>query len=199
MGKKDLLYGTKEKYKKKAKKKGFASRSAFKLIDINKQFSIIKKEYNILDLGYWPGGWLKYASSFGGVCVGIDIKDSDEFKDNPKVILLKKDIFSPDIITFVKQNSTCEFDAIISDMMANTTGQKDVDNYNSFLLAEQAFNIAIELLKKEGNFVAKIFESQYTEELVKEAKKEFKFVKIFKPKSSRDVSREVYVVCKGKL
>jgi len=197
MGSKDSLYGTKEKYKQLAKKQGYESRSVFKLKEIDKKFNIIKKDSIVLDLGYWPGGWIEYCSKKAKLCIGIDIKPINaKLKSIKNIILLKQDIFEEQAITKIKEHS--EFvDCVISDMMSQTTGKKDIDAYNSYSLCEQALELSKNMLEQNGNFVVKIFDSQYVNEFVKECKRSFKSVKIFKPQSSRENSKETYVICKG--
>ena len=189
MGSKDFLYGTKEKYKVLAKKQGYESRSVFKLKEIDKKFNIIIKNSIILDLGYWPGGWIEYCSKKAKHCIGIDIKEPNKNLKQKNITLIQQDIF--------KDINIQPVDTIISDMMSKTTGKKNIDTYNSYLLCQRALEIAIQYLKDKGNLVVKMFESEHTNNFIKECKKYFKTVKIFKPKSSRPNSKETFIICKN--
>jgi len=200
MGSLDYKYSGEEHYKKLAKLKGFASRSVFKLIELDKKFKILNENDIVLDLGYWPGGWIKYCAKKSKLCIGIDIKEiKEDLLKIKNIMLFKKDIFDENIFKYINNNSKIlKFDVVLSDMMANTTGQKDVDSYNSFLLSKRALDFAITMLTHDGFFVCKIFHGEFFDEFLKECRSNFANVKMSKPKSSRENSREVYVICKIK-
>lgn len=189
MGSKDFLYGTKEKYKSLAKKKGYESRAVFKIKELNDKFNFLKKDHIILDLGYWPGGWIKYCATKTKICVGVDIKGKKFKEENIKII--NSDIFKDETIDLIKNHSE-KYDVVISDMMSQTTGNKDLDDYNSFSLCERALEIA--KLLGSNTLICKIFQGKDYQNFLKKCKKVFKSVKTFKPKSSRENSREIYVI-----
>lgn len=192
MGSKDYLYGTKEKYKVLAKQKGYDSRAVFKIKELDDKYKFLKKYSVILDLGYWPGGWIEYCSKKVQLCVGVDLKDKKFKEENIKII--ESDIFKQETIDLIK-NISEKYDVVLSDMMSKTTGNKKQDSYNSYLLCKRALNVAINVLKGKGYFVCKIFQSNDQVEFLKECKEHFKNVKTFKPKSSRESSREIYIIC----
>jgi len=178
----------KDKHTIKAKKEGLRARSAYKLKEIQDKYGILKRGQVILDLGCWPGGWSLIASRYGDVYAidlnGIipidhvnfvkgDVNDNEWLKRIPKV------------------------DLVLSDMAPHTSGNKEQDCYDSFLLCERALEIANLKLNLGGNFVCKIFQGAEFNEFLKEVRKHFEFVKSYKPPTSREKSKEMYIIGKG--
>ena len=183
-------------YFKRSRIEGFRSRSAYKLLEIEKKFSFFKKKMNLIDLGSCPGGWAQVSRKkiIEGKVLAIDIKKMEEI---PKVDFLKTDIRSGEVYNeilkiFINQ----KVDAVISDMAANTSGNKDLDSIQTGELCLSAMNLALRILNKNGVFISKLFMGISYNEININAKKNFKKVVIFKPKSSRKESREVYIYCK---
>ena len=185
-----------DQYFKNAKIEGYRSRAAFKLIEINSKFNIIKKDSNLLDLGSCPGGWSQVASKIvsKGKIVSVDIK---EMKPINNVKFVKKDFLQEESQNFILSYFEKKIDVIISDMAADTTGIKDLDSIRTNLICLEVLDFSSKLLNSSGNLVSKIFMGQDFELIKKKAKKKFNKVNFYKPESSRSNSKETYIHCKG--
>lgn len=181
-------------YFHKAKKEGFAARSAFKLKEIDNKHKLIKRGDHIIDLGCFPGSWMQYISQRignNGLVVGIDRTELKiPLKDNMRFI--HGDINDIDLALLDEYKRT--FDIICSDMAPNTTGMKDVDAARSFQLCQMALLIAQNKLKKGGATLVKILQGSTFNELLTQMRSEYGTVKIVKPKSSRNESKEIFVL-----
>ncbi len=181
-------------YTRKAKKEQFPARSVFKLEEIQKKHNIIKKGNAVLDLGCAPGSWLLYAAGLTGNTgrvIGID-QVPVTINVPAHVELYTGDIFMLDDNFFKSLGSG--FNAVISDMAPSTTGNKFVDNVRSFDLCCKALSIAEMTLIAGGSFVCKIFQGEDFKTFVESVRSVFKIHRIFKPKSSRKASKEIYVI-----
>ena len=184
-------------YTKLAKQKGYRSRSAFKLIEINKKFKFLKNNLNILDLGSAPGGWSQVCSKINknGKNLSIDILDMDKI-DN--IFFYKKDFNEVDFLDFVNnffdQNKV---DIVLSDMAVNTTGNKDLDAIKTNSIALDVINLSKVILKPKSTLLVKIFSGKDEDILIKNAKDFFKSIERIKPDSSRKESREMYLLCRN--
>lgn len=183
-----------DQFFKKSKTLGYRSRASFKLIEINKKFGFIKDKTNLLDLGSCPGGWSQVASQIikTGKIMSIDIKDMDPIK-NLKFIKgdILEDSTKNEVINFFKSN----LDVIISDMAADTTGNKSLDSIRTNQLCTEVINFSQNTLKPKGVLVSKIFTGEDFIEVKNLAKSVFKKVNFFKPESSRKESKETYLHC----
>ena len=183
-----------DQFFKKSKTLGYRSRASFKLIEINKKFGFIKDKTNLLDLGSCPGGWSQVASQIikTGKIMSIDIKDMDPIK-NLKFIKgdILEDSTKNEVINFFKSN----LDVIISDMAADTTGNKSLDSIRTNQLCTEVINFSQNTLKPKGALVSKIFMGEDFIEVKNLAKSVFKKVNFFKPESSRKESKETYLHC----
>ena len=181
---------------KKSKIEGYRSRSAYKLLEINNKFKILKNNISLLDLGSSPGGWSQVSSKFikKGKILAIDIKNMEEI-NGVKFIL--GDINDQESIVKIRDYFDNKIDVIISDMAANTTGNKNLDSYRTGELCLNAMELATKILDKEGVFLTKVFMGSIFTEINKKAKKCFKKVIKYKPLSSRSESKEIYIFCKG--
>ena len=181
-------------YFKKARKEGFAARSAFKLKEINQKFKIIKSGNRVLDLGCFPGSWMQYISLVigdKGLVIGIDrTKLIIPIRENMRFV--QSDINDIDFSAH-KSFVDC-YDAICSDMAPNTTGIKNVDSERSLQLCQTALLIAQHKLRRRGSTLVKILRGGSFERLLHQMREEYKTVKIIKPKSSRSESKEVFVL-----
>ncbi|MCP4107904.1 MAG: RlmE family RNA methyltransferase [Desulfobacteraceae bacterium] len=181
-------------YSRKAKKDRFPARSVYKLQEIQLKNNLIKKGNKVFDLGCCPGSWLLYAAELvgnRGLVVGIDLKPvTVEIPSN--VTTYVGDIFSLD--NEISDSIGKNFNAVISDMAPNTTGNKHVDAARSYNLSEAALYIARDLLVPGGIFVCKIFQGEGFKEYSDMVKVYFKKQKIFKPQSSRKASKEIYII-----
>ena len=182
-------------YVRQSQVDGYRARSAYKLIEIDEKFKILKNGISIIDLGASPGSWSQYISRTvkSGRLVSIDIKGMEEIENT---IQIKGDFTDLDIQEKIKGLFKSKVDVVVSDMAVNTTGIKDIDAIYTGELAMEAMNFSKEMLVKEGRFVSKIFLGSSFNEIVALGKKLFKEVKVFKPKSSRKESKESFIICK---
>ena len=182
-------------YFKRSKVEGFRSRSAYKLLELDKKFKFFKKKMELVDLGSCPGGWSQVSRKkiVEGKILAIDINEMEKI---PGVNFLKLDINDREIYNKIKFFFIGKVDAVISDMAANTSGNKDLDSIQTGELCTNAMNLAFNILDSDGIFISKLFMGISYNEIYTNAKKKFKKVVIFKPKSSRKESREVYIYCK---
>jgi 23S rRNA (uridine2552-2'-O)-methyltransferase len=182
-------------YVRQSQVDGYRARSAYKLIEINEKFKILKNGISVIDLGASPGSWSQYISRTvkSGRLVSIDIKGMEEIENT---IQIKGDFTDLDSQEKIKGLFKSKVDVVVSDMAVNTTGIKDIDAIYTGELAMEAMNFSKEMLVKEGRFVSKIFLGSSFNEIVALGKKLFKEVKVFKPKSSRKESKESFIICK---
>lgn len=183
-----------DKWAEKAKKEGYPARSVYKLMEIQEKYRLIKRGDLVLDLGAAPGSWSKYLSKLVGAegkVVGVDVQ---EVKIRlPNFYFLQKNVFDLSARDF-EEIGVMQFDVIVSDMAPNTTGDKFVDHVRSLDLAKIAFAMCEKFLKPGGHFVVKVFEGVKLQDFRKQIEKNFKSVKLFKPKVSRKESKEIFIV-----
>lgn len=192
-------FKVKDFYYNKAKSEGFVARSIYKLEEIDEKYKVLKAGMNVVDLGYFPGSWIQYTSKVigeKGSVVGIDIQAvNKKLTGLPNVRVYQKDIF--DIQDLAQLGVTDAFDAVLSDMAPSTTGIKSVDQDRSLNLVESVFGLLPRFLKPGGNFVIKVFDSQHAQNYLKEQKNLFKEFHYLKPKSTRSISKEFFVIGKN--
>ena len=174
-----------------AKDRGYRSRAAFKLLEINKKFNILHGV--AIDLGAAPGGWSQIATKFCQKVYAIDLLDME---DLPKVEFIKGDFTNNQIIEKLRNNCG-KVDVVLSDMAPNTCGIKSADHLKIMALVELAFDFSCKVLNHKGSFVTKIFQGGAEADFAKKLKKFFTNVKYFKPNSSRKDSVEMYIVATG--
>ncbi|WP_091827604.1 23S rRNA (uridine(2552)-2'-O)-methyltransferase RlmE [Marinobacterium iners] len=183
---------------KQAQKDGYRSRASYKLLAINEKDKLIRPGMLVIDLGSAPGGWSQVASKLvgtGGKVIASDILPMDSL---PDVEFIQGD-FTEDsvfeqILHAINDNPV---DVVISDMAPNLSGIATADQAASIYLIELALDMAQQVLKPKGSFIAKAFQGEGYEAFVKEVRNHFDTVVIRKPEASRSRSREVYVVGKG--
>ncbi len=183
-----------DQFFKKSKTLGYRSRSSFKLIELNKKFKFLKKNNNLLDVGSSPGGWSQVAikNITKGKVLSVDIKHMEKIKN---VSFLKCDFLENETKNKILEHFGSKLDVIISDMAANTTGNKDLDCIRTNQLCIEVINFSVEMLKNNGTVIAKLFMGQDFLMVKKLAKEKFEKVHFFKPESSRDESKETYIHC----
>jgi len=183
-----------DQFFKKAKVLGYKSRAAFKLIELNKKFNLIKKNSNLLDIGSTPGGWSQVASKIiiNGKILAIDITPMDKLD---KVTFLNNDFSDEKIQDKILNFFNNKIDVIVSDMAENTTGNKTVDSIRTNSLCADVVNFSLKALTKKGTLVCKLFMGDDFLEVKNLAKKNFRNVDFFKPESSRSESKETYIIC----
>ena len=180
---------------KRSKTLGYRSRASFKLIELNDKFKFIKNNTNLLDLGSYPGSWSQVSSEIitNGKILSIDIKNMSPVKN---VNFYKNDIFEKITKDKIKDFFNGKLEVIISDMAADTTGNKSLDSIRTNQLCLEILSLSPEVLVSNGVFVSKVFMGEDFDEIIKLAKTLFKEVKFFKPMSSRNESKETYIHCK---
>ena len=191
-----LIDARKDYYRKLAHEEGYRSRSAYKLIELNKSYRILGPGHFVLDLGCAPGGWTQVASKIvgnKGKVMGIDTSFVEEI---PGVYMLKANI-SDNIIEEIFLFFNKKINAVISDLSPQVTGNWSVDHSIQISLNYDAAKIMEQVLAKKGNAIFKIFDGEYSNEFYEYLKKNFLKIKLTKPKSSRKPSSELYCICLG--
>lgn len=192
-------FKVKDHYFEKAKKENFLARSIYKLEEIDQKYKIIDTGDVVLDFGYHPGSWIQYTSSKvgpNGKVVGIDIKEvNTKLNALTNVKVFEKDI--NDVTSLDELGVKEQFDVVVSDMAPNTSGIKSLDQTRSLQLVEMAFYHLRKFLKPGGNFVIKVFDSNDAQQFLREQRKLFESYHYLKPKSTRSVSKEFFVIGKG--
>lgn len=192
-------FKVKDHYFNKAKSENFLARSVYKLEEIDEKYKILKPGMQVVDFGYHPGSWIQYTSRVigdEGRVVGIDVREVNKKLSGVKnVRVYQKDIF--DIHDLKQLEVDGQFDVVLSDMAPNTTGIKSLDQDRSLNLVESVFGLLPRFLKPGGNFVIKVFDSQNAQNYLKEQKNLFKEFHYLKPKSTRSISKEFFVIGKN--
>ena len=184
-------------YVHEARKLGYRSRAAFKLIELDERFHFLKKGLRVVDLGAAPGGWTQIAvDRVGpkGKVVGMDILEYDPV---PGAICMQGDFLADDSPDRLKEALDGLADVVVSDMAAPTTGHPATDHLRIIGLVEVALHFAMEVLAPGGTFVAKVFQGGTEKGLLDLLKKNFETVRHAKPPASRKESAETYVVATG--
>lgn len=192
-----LLRQLNDPFVQKAKQSGYRSRAAFKLLEIDEKYKILKPGSRVVDLGAAPGGWTQVIAQKvlpKGVIVALDLQDIVPFSE--QVTIIKGD-FEEDAVQQQLAEYMNEADVVVSDMAAPACGIPAVDHLRIGNLLEAAINFAREHLAKNGAFVAKVLIGGTEADLLKLLKSHFSQVQHFKPNSSRKDSAEMYVIAKG--
>ncbi len=196
MGKRWIAEHIKDRYYRESKLLGYRSRAAFKLIQINRRFGIIRPGFKVLDLGAAPGGWSQVAREIvgdTGLVVAVDIQDMDPIEG---VYIIQGDIREESTIREIKAISSY-YDVVISDMSPNLSGIYDIDHLRSIELAEAAYDVAKQVLRPRGNFLVKVFQGEEFKRFLDKLKEGFEYVKPHSPPASRKSSSEIYIICKN--
>ena len=183
-------------YVKKAKADGYRSRAAYKLIELDEKFDLLKGVTRAVDLGIAPGGWsqvLRLKAPKAKV-VGIDLLETDPIEG---VTIFQMDFMADEAPAALEGALEGAPDLVRSDMAANTVGHKQTDHLRTMGLVETAADFAIQTLAPGGNFVAKVLAGGTDAELLALLKRHFTSVKHAKPPASRKDSSEWYVIAKG--
>ncbi len=187
-------------YVAKAKLDGYRSRSAYKLLEINEKFNLLKPGMKLVDLGAAPGGWSQVAAkiiksdesaSNNSMIIAVDLLEIEPIID---VDCLQKDFYAEDTEETIIKMLNGSADIVMSDMAANTTGHAKTDHIRTLDLCEHAIDFALKILKPGGHFIAKIFRGGTENSALNRIKFNFHKVKHFKPSSSRKESVEIYLI-----
>lgn len=187
-------------YVARAKREGYRSRAAYKLIEMDDRYHLLKPGARIVDLGAAPGGWSQIAADRvkakdgRGKVVGVDLLDMEPI---PGVQFAVKDFNDEDAPDFIKEMLGGEADGVMSDMAANATGHKQTDHLRIVALAELAADFAMDVLAPGGFFVAKVLQGGTEGQLLTRLKRDFAAVRHVKPAASRADSAELYVLATG--
>ena len=187
-------------YVQRAKAEGYASRAAYKLIEIDDRYALLSQGTRVVDLGAAPGGWCQVAVARTGstpeqpLVVGIDYLEMDAV---PGAVILQKDFLDADAPALLMDalNGTAP-DVVLSDMAAPTTGHRKTDHMRTMHLVEVALDFALEVLKPGGHFLSKTFQGGTEKSLLDALKRNFASVHHVKPPASRDGSVELYLLAK---
>ena len=171
-------------YVAEAKKQGYRSRAAFKLLQLDDKFHVLKEGTRVVDLGAAPGGWCQVAVDRVGPIPGVDLIQMDFMTDE-----------APDVLKRLLDGGLAN--VVLSDMAASATGHSQTDHLKIMALAETAYDFAKDVLAEGGVFICKVLQGGATGELLKLLKRDFAEVKHVKPPASRSDSAEIYVVALG--
>jgi 23S rRNA (uridine2552-2'-O)-methyltransferase len=183
-------------YVRRAKAENYRSRAAYKLLELDEKFGLLKGVKAVVDLGIAPGGWsqvVRRRSSQTKV-VGIDLLPTDPIDG---VTILQMDFMDEDAPERLKQELGGSADLVLSDMAANTVGHQQTDHLRTMALVEAGLLFATEVLRPGGAYVAKVLAGGADNQLVAEMKRHFATVKHAKPPASRKDSSEWYVIAQG--
>ena len=188
-------------YFHKAKKENYPARSVYKLEEAQKKHKFLKRRQRVLDLGCHPGSWSLYAAKTigsGGLVVGVDIQPTDipAQNDQAEIHWLCYDVYADELISELRRHWP-GFHVLISDMAPATTGSRFADHQQSLRLAHRAVELAGMLLHQNGSFYCKVFQGEDFPAFFQECRPLFSEVKVIKPQSSRNESREVFILGTG--
>lgn len=206
-------------YVQQAKREGYRSRAAYKLLEIDEKFALLRPGQRVLDLGAAPGGWSQVAAQRlgqAGFVLGVDLLEIEplagasflrlDFADDDAPEKIKDAVCSPPSAANaasppsggrLRGGSNWTFDVVLSDMAANATGHAPTDHLRIVALCELAYDFAVQVLAPGGAFVCKVLKGGTEDGLLKTMKRDFASVKHAKPKASRKDSAESYVVATG--
>ena len=183
-----------DQFFKRSKTLGYRSWAAFKLIELNQKFKFIKNDSNLLDIGSFPGGWSQVSSKIiiSGKILSVDLRKIEKIKN---VSFLQCNFLNQDSKDQIFNFFNEKIDVIISDMAADTTGNKNLDCIRTNQLCAEVIEFSSKNLKPKGVLVSKLFMGEDFIEVKNLAKSKFKKVQFFKPKASRNESKETYLHC----
>ena len=183
-------------YVKRAKAENYRSRAAYKLLELDERFGLLKGAKAVVDLGIAPGGWSQVVRrrTPDGKVVGIDLLPTDPIDG---VTILQMDFMDEAAPDQLREALGSDADLVLSDMTANTVGHQQTDHLRTMALVEAGLQFATEVLKPGGAYVAKVLAGGADNQLVAEMKRHFTSVKHAKPPASRKDSSEWYVIAQG--
>jgi 23S rRNA (uridine2552-2'-O)-methyltransferase len=184
-------------YVAKAREKGYRSRAAFKIVELDDKYRFFKRGARVLDLGAAPGGWSQIAAQRVGAAGRVVALDILEMEPIDGVTIFLGDMLAPETPDLLKEALGGPADVVLTDMAAPTTGHRQTDHLRTSALLEAALDLAEETLRPGGIFVGKAFQGGAASELLQRLKKSFTGVKHVKPPASRSQSVELYLVATG--
>jgi 23S rRNA (uridine2552-2'-O)-methyltransferase len=186
-----------DRYFQKAKEEGYRARSAYKLLQIQDKFRIMRRGNTVVDLGAAPGSWSQVASNIVGDRGQVIALDLQPIEPIPGVVTLQGDMTDPTVQTRVIELAGGRANVVLSDAAPSTTGIKLRDHVISIELARAAFEVAKRLLVSRGNLVLKVFEGEDLPDLIHDVKMAFHPVKVHTPPATRNESWESFIVARG--
>jgi len=196
-----MAYNPRDSYYKKAKQEGYRSRAAYKLLDLQQRYRLLKPGDAVVDLGAAPGGWLQVAAKIigqNGKIIGVDLQTIEPFRER-NIILLQGDMASAEIQAQIKARLNGPLDCVLSDLAPKLSGIRDADTARCLELNQAALDVAIQLLRPSGSLLIKSFISDDLHGFTAELKKSFSAVQRTKPDATRQGSSEFYFYAKGFL
>ena len=190
-----LADARRDQYRRLAKDQGYRARSAYKLMQMNRSYNILKKGDKVVDLGCAPGGWLQVAAKevrSSGKVIGVDLKPVTPVTG---AVILQGSIEDPNMLSKISEILGCKADVVLSDLAPNVSGVWDIDHARQISLSTIALRFAQHVLRIGGSSVFKVFEGDMLEEFRSELQKSFGKVLLNKPSASRQESSELYIVC----
>jgi 23S rRNA (uridine2552-2'-O)-methyltransferase len=190
-----LADARRDQYRRLAKDKGYRARSAYKLLQINSSYNILRKGDKVVDLGCAPGGWLQVVMQevgLSGKVVGLDLKPVAPITG---ATILQGSIEDANMLNKIAEILGCKADVVLSDLAPNVSGVWDVDHAKQLSLSTIAFGFAQQMLRVGGSAVFKVFEGEMLNEFRLELRNSFGKVILSKPSASRQESSELYMVC----
>ena len=187
-----------DEFVQRAQREGWRGRAAFKLLEFQEKYQLIKPGMKVVDLGAAPGAWSQVAlKAVGekGQVLGLDILEIEPLHG---LVFIQGDFTEDDALEALRETlDGAAVDLVISDMAPNMSGQRAVDQPRSMHLAELAFDFCKEFLGPRGDFVCKLFQGEGIDAFIADVRQAFERVKVMKPKASRAGSREVYLVARN--
>lgn len=194
-----MAYNPQDRYFKKAKLEGYRSRAAYKLIELQQRFQLLRPGNAVVDLGAAPGGWLQVAAKIVGVqgkVIGVDLEPIASFNQH-NILLVEGDITSLQVQERIKELIGGPADCILSDLAPKLSGIRDADTARCLALNRTALEVAMALLRPGGSLLIKSFLSDDLHPFTAEMKKHFSSVQRTKPEATRQGSSEFYFYAKG--
>ena len=183
---------------KQAQKDGYRSRASYKLLEIQEKDRLIRPGMSVIDLGAAPGGWAQVTSRLIGGQGRLIASDILEMDSIPDVTFIQGDFTHDEVLQQILEAvGDSHVDLVISDMAPNMSGTPEVDMPRAMFLCELALDLATRVLKPGGDFLIKIFQGEGFDMYLKDVRTKFDKVQMRKPSSSRDRSREQYLLGKG--
>jgi 23S rRNA (uridine2552-2'-O)-methyltransferase len=194
-----LSKARRDQYRKLAKQEGYRSRAAFKLLQLNRSYKIIKRSDRVVEFGCAPGGWLQVAKQLvgpSGFVLGLDLREISPLEGT---YFIKYNMDDPSLLEILTQaiGQYNKVDVMLSDLSPNVSGIWEIDHERQISLTMKALHLSTKILRKEGNAVFKIFQGSSLKHFLDELKDNFRSVKLSKPPASRQESSELYVICLG--
>lgn len=194
-----MIYQPKDAFYRRAKEEGYRSRAAYKLLELNRRFHLIRPGDRVVDLGAAPGGWLQVASQLAGKkgrVLGVDVQPIEPIAEE-NVLILQGDVTSEECQERIMELLESWADCVLSDLSPRLSGIRYADVSRSSELVRSALQIASRLLRAGGNFLVKTFVGEELNALSLELKGHFRSLKRTRPESTRKGSSEIYLCAQG--